>query len=273
MEVPLLCAAAMPPSGPHDIVSSVDNSAVRYKVYPDKKAKKKPVIKFCIGFDADDPKPEREWEQFRDDGDAEVAVRAAARKVLGGSRPTEHGDRREAAFLRWQQEQQDQAEHLEATRGERELEQAERDAAWRERQRQHGAAMHEYQERQALAGAARKATREANTKEEVMALVQPFINHADEAIARHHSTLDTLPKIVAAGSVAAANTLSAQQDRPLDERRAAAAEAGGAAMSAAWTKAAADATAPSASTPAAPSGPGPAAHPTLTNPADATAPA
>ena len=60
----------MPPSGPHDIVSSVDNSAVRYKVYPDKKAKKKPVIKFCVNFDADDPQPERDWEQFRDDGDA-----------------------------------------------------------------------------------------------------------------------------------------------------------------------------------------------------------
>ena len=76
-------------------------------------------------------------------------------------------------------------------------------------------------QRQAHTGAARKATREANTKEEVMALVQPFINHADQAIERHYSTLDTLPQVLAAGSVAAANTLAAQQDRPFDERRAA----------------------------------------------------
>ena len=74
-------------SGPHDIVSSADGSAVRYKVYPEKKRKAK--IKLCVRFDPEDPKPEREWDQFRDDGDPEPAVRAAARRLLGGSAPTE----------------------------------------------------------------------------------------------------------------------------------------------------------------------------------------
>ena len=75
-------------SGPHDIVSSADGSAVRYKVYPEKKRKSK--IKLCVRFDPNDPKPEREWEQFRDDGDPEAAVRVAARRLLGGSSaPTE----------------------------------------------------------------------------------------------------------------------------------------------------------------------------------------
>ena len=35
---------------------------VRYKVYPEKK--KKPKIKYCIGFDEDSPTPERDWDQF-----------------------------------------------------------------------------------------------------------------------------------------------------------------------------------------------------------------
>ena len=74
-------------SGPHDIVSSVDGSTVRYKVYPEKQRKSK--IKLCVRFDPDNPLPEREWDQFRDDGDPEAAVRAAARRLLGGSAPTE----------------------------------------------------------------------------------------------------------------------------------------------------------------------------------------
>ena len=41
-------------SGPHDIVSSADGSAVRYKVYPERKRKAK--IKLCVRFDPDDPK-------------------------------------------------------------------------------------------------------------------------------------------------------------------------------------------------------------------------
>ena len=48
---------------------------VRYKVYPEKK--KKPKIKYCIGFDKNDPTPEREWDQFRSDKDPETAVREA----------------------------------------------------------------------------------------------------------------------------------------------------------------------------------------------------
>ena len=79
-------------SGPHDITSSVDGSAVQYKVYTEKK--KKPKIKFCVDFDAADPQPEREWEQFRDDGDAEAAVRAAARRVKSGAAPTQHAEAR-----------------------------------------------------------------------------------------------------------------------------------------------------------------------------------
>ena len=70
-------------SGPHDIVSSADGSAVRYKVYHEKN--RKPKVKLCVRFDPDDPKPEREWDQFRDDGDPEAAVRVAARRLLGGS--------------------------------------------------------------------------------------------------------------------------------------------------------------------------------------------
>ena len=50
---------------------------VRYKVYPEKK--KKPKIKYCIGFDKDDPTPEREWDQFRSDEDPEAAVRNAVK--------------------------------------------------------------------------------------------------------------------------------------------------------------------------------------------------
>ena len=39
--------------------------------------------KYCIGFDAADPTPEREWFQFRDEGDHDAAVRAAVRTRLG----------------------------------------------------------------------------------------------------------------------------------------------------------------------------------------------
>ena len=67
----------------HDITSSVDGSAVRYKVYEEKNRKAK--IKLCVRFDADNPKPEREWEQIRDDGDPEVAVRKKARELLSDS--------------------------------------------------------------------------------------------------------------------------------------------------------------------------------------------
>ena len=55
--------------------------SVRYKVYPEKK--RKPKIKYCIGFDDANPTPEREWAQFRDDGDPDAAVRGAVRKELG----------------------------------------------------------------------------------------------------------------------------------------------------------------------------------------------
>ena len=43
---------------------------VRYKVYPEKK--KKPKIKYCVGFDKSNPTPEREWEQFRSDKDPDA---------------------------------------------------------------------------------------------------------------------------------------------------------------------------------------------------------
>ena len=85
-------------SGPHDIVSSADGSAVRYKVYPEKNRKAK--IKLCVRFDPEDPKPEREWNQFRDDGDPEAAVRLAARRMLGGSAPTESAEAARAASER-----------------------------------------------------------------------------------------------------------------------------------------------------------------------------
>ena len=73
-------------SGPHDIVSSADGSAVRYKVYSYPEKKRKSKIKLCVRFDLDDPKPEREWDQFRDDGDPEAAVRAAARRLFDSLR-------------------------------------------------------------------------------------------------------------------------------------------------------------------------------------------
>ena len=76
---------------------------VRYKVYPEKK--KKPKIKYCIGFDEDSPTPERDWDQFRSDKDPEAAVRDAvesatsadsASQLQGVSQPI---GRRELASL------------------------------------------------------------------------------------------------------------------------------------------------------------------------------
>ena len=61
------------PTSSHDITES--GQSVRYKVYVEKG--RKPKIKFCIGFHAADPTPEREWDQFRSDRDPEAAVRAA----------------------------------------------------------------------------------------------------------------------------------------------------------------------------------------------------
>ena len=134
-------------SGPHDIVSSADGSAVRYKVYPEKKRKSK--IKLCVRFDPDDPKPEREWDQFRDDGDPEAAVRVAARSLLGGSAPTESveaaraaservaADRKAAADEEARQLQQWHAEKAvrEAEQqAAREAEAAERAARWKAQQ-------------------------------------------------------------------------------------------------------------------------------------------
>ena len=61
----------------------VGGSLVRYKVYPEKKRKAK--IKFCIGFDPENPTPEREWQQIRSDGDAEDAIRAEISSTRQGS--------------------------------------------------------------------------------------------------------------------------------------------------------------------------------------------
>ena len=125
--------------GPHDIVSSADGSAVRYKVYSEKNRKAK--IKLCVRFDPDDPKPEREWDQFRDDGDPEAAVRVAARRLLGGSAPTQSVEAARAASERVAAERQAAADketqelqqwHAEKAVREAE-EQAVRDAAAAER--------------------------------------------------------------------------------------------------------------------------------------------
>ena len=68
-------------SGPHD--TTVSGVIVRYKIYAEKN--KKPKIKFCVGFDVQNPTPEREWDQFRSDGDAEAVVQEAAQKLLGNN--------------------------------------------------------------------------------------------------------------------------------------------------------------------------------------------
>ena len=118
-------------SGPHDIESSLDGSAVRYKVYPEKKRKSK--IKLCVRFDPDDPKPEREWDQFRDDGDPEAAVRAAARRLLGGSAPTESVEAARAASERVAAERQaaadEEAQQLQQWHAEKAVREAEQQAA------------------------------------------------------------------------------------------------------------------------------------------------
>ena len=135
-------------SGPHDIVSSADGSAVRYKVYPEKNRKAK--IKLCVRFDPEDPKPEREWNQFRDDhdGDPEAAVRLAARRMLGGSAPTESAEAARAASERLAADRQaaaaEEARELQrwhAEKAAREAEQqAERDTVAAERAAPLGAA-------------------------------------------------------------------------------------------------------------------------------------
>ena len=118
-------------SGPHDIESSLDGSAVRYKVYPEKKRKAK--IKLCVRFDPDDPKPEREWDQFRDDGDPEAAVRAAARRLLGGSAPTESVEAARATSERVEAERQaaadEEARQLQLWHAEKAVREAEQQAA------------------------------------------------------------------------------------------------------------------------------------------------
>ena len=58
----------------------VSGTAVRYKVYARKG--RKPLIKYCIGFDEENPEPERNWQQFSDASDPEAAVRAAVLKQL-----------------------------------------------------------------------------------------------------------------------------------------------------------------------------------------------
>ena len=111
--------------------SSLDGSAVRYKVYPEKKRKAK--IKLCVRFDPDDPKPEREWDQFRDDGDPEAAVRAAARRLLDGSAPTESVEAARAASERVAAELQaaadEEARHLQQWHAEKAVREAEQQAA------------------------------------------------------------------------------------------------------------------------------------------------
>ena len=118
-------------SGPHDIVSSADGSAVRYKVYPEKKRKAK--IKLCVRFDRDDPKPEREWDQFRDDGDPEVAVRAAARRLPSGGAPTGSVETARAASERVAAERQaaadEEAQRLQQWHAEKAVREAEQKAA------------------------------------------------------------------------------------------------------------------------------------------------
>ena len=142
---------------------------VRYKVYPEKK--KKPKIKYCIGFHEDSPTPERDWDQFRSDKDPEAAVRDAvesatsadsASQLQGVSQPI---GRRELASL-------DELNHaadgpaLQPGWGAAE-QQAQREreqAAWAERQ-----------QRQAEAAAARRQSREANEKARFEGLVMPII--------------------------------------------------------------------------------------------------
>jgi hypothetical protein len=74
-------------SGPHD--TTVNGVLVRYKIYAEKN--RKPKIKFCVGFDVQDPMPEREWEQLRSDGNAEAVVQEAAQKLLGNGRSSAGG--------------------------------------------------------------------------------------------------------------------------------------------------------------------------------------
>jgi len=156
-------------SGPHDIVSSADGSAVRYKVYPEKKRKAK--IKLCVRFDPDDPKPEREWDQFRDDGDPEAGVRAAARRLLAGSAPTESVEAARAASERVAADRQaaadEEARQLQEWHAEKAMREAEQQAA-------RDAAAAERRARREKQQAARRERLEARREEEAHAVCAAY---------------------------------------------------------------------------------------------------
>ena len=200
---------------------------VRYKVYPEKK--KKPKIKYCIGFDEDSPTPERDWDQFRSDKDPEAAVRDAvesatsadsASQLQGVSQPI---GRRELASL-------DELNHaadgpaLQPGWGAAE-QQAQREreqAAWAERQ-----------QRQAEAAAASRQSREANEKARFEGLVMPIIEdhrRTLEFAKELHHTRVVEHEAANAGVSAAVAKMAALQDQPLSSRLEAAAQAAVTAM-------------------------------------------
>ena len=142
---------------------------VRYKVYPEKK--KKPKIKYCIGFDKDDQTPEREWDQFRSDEDPEAAVRNAVKidstdsagQSQGVSQPI--GKRELTSLDELNRAADGPALQPGLGVAEQQAQREREQAAWAERQR-----------KQAEADAARRQTRQANEKGRLDSLVTPILD-------------------------------------------------------------------------------------------------
>ena len=233
------------PTSSHDITES--GQSVRYKVYVEKG--RKPKIKFCIGFHAADPTPEREWDQFRSDRDPEAAVRAAVLELQGKKKATAatllHGESaghfncagpsqglsqpigiREILSLGELNHSAD-GPALQPGWGfaERMAERQQQEEAWAEREQQH-----------ATATARRAETREANRvaeRDKIFELIkEPTLKLA--ALER------AVPGMVAAGATEVTRVLTSHTHLPLAARTEAAAVAGLRAAADAREKAMAD---------------------------------
>ena len=219
------------PSSSHDITES--GHSVRYKVYVEKG--RKPKIKFCIGFDAADPVPEREWDQFRSDGDPDAAVRAAVLESQGKKKVTAasllHGESaghfncagpsqgpsqpigvREISSLSELNHSAD-GPALQPGWGfaERMAERERQEEAWAQQDQRHEAAT-----------ARRGETREANRvaeRDKIFELIK-------EPMSKLAALERALPDIVSAGAAEVTRVLSSHADLPLVARTEAAAAAG-----------------------------------------------
>ena len=191
------------------------------RFYPEKK--KKPKIKYCIGFDKDNLTPEREWDQFRSDEDPEAAVRNAVKIDSTDSTGTLQGvsqpiGKRELTSLDGLNRAAD-GPALQPGWGvaEQQAQREREQAAWAERQR-----------KQAEADAARRQTRQANEKGRLDSLVTPILDDhrrtLEWAEELHHARV-VAHEAANAGVSAAVAKMAALQDQPLRSRMEAAAQA------------------------------------------------